>query len=1114
MAFPEDPLEVDVDLMISGVWTGIAQETYSRNPISINRGQSDQGNRADHGKCSLTLDNRSGKYSPRNPMSPYYGLIGRNTPLRVSVRAGAPYLELPGVGRASTPDAVVLDITGDLDVRVEVSLDDWDPTQAITLAGKYDTAGNQRSWLLAVGGTNRELLLRWSADGAGYLQFGSTVPIPVSPSGRIALRSTLDVDNGAGGRTVTHYTGPGIAGPWIQLGAAGVTAGITSVYAGTAPLEAGDVLGADAGVFFPPVGGIHALEVRSGIGGTVVADPDFTAQTLGATSFTDTAGLVWTLGGDASIGNRQTRFVGEISSWPPRWDVSGQDVWMPLQAAGILRRLGQGATPLQSVLRREMTTPEVTPAQAYWPCEDSEGATSVASALGGQPMRIVGAPTMSSFDGFACSDLIPVMTTGSSLIGAVPPHASTGEVQCRWLMNVPAAGATSGQRIISVATSLTAARWDVIYHSSGYLSVEVFNSEGGQIYDSGLIFFQVDGKLLRVSLEMTQNGINLDYRISTLEVGAPNWFTIIDTLLGQSVGHAKSVTCAPDRGLDGVAIGHIAVYDTITTILDLKNELDAWQGETAGRRIERLCRENEITFRTGDDLDDTAAMGPQRVATLLSLLDDAAEADLGMLYEIRNTIGLAYRTRSSLYNQTAVLALDYTAPGEVAPPLEPDEDDENVRNDRTVERRGGTSARAIQETGPLSVQPPPDGVGRYDDSVTLNLATDDQLPDVVGWLLHLGTWDEARYPTVHVDLAAAPGLADEVLALDVRDRLTVANLPVWLPPDDISLLAQGYTETIGVYDWDMMANCSAAGPWTVAVADDTVLGRADTDGSELAAGVTSTATSLSVTVTDGPLWTTDAAEVPFDVRVGGEVMTATAITGSVEDAFGRSVSDGWGDADVGGSWTNSGGAAANFDVTGSAGTHTLTSVATPHFSAITAPHADFDIYVDVATDQLATGGPIEAGPMGRFTSANNLYQARLSFATSQVITLQIVEVVGGAGAVLDSFTTGLTHVATTFYRIRFQGIGSALRAKTWETTDAEPPWQLNITDASLAAAGSVGCRSRLDGANTNVNPVVSWDNFALLTPQVFTVTRSVNGIVKAHGAGADVRLAYPVVAAL
>jgi hypothetical protein len=77
--------------------------------------------------------------------------------------------------------------------------------------------------------------------------------------------------------------------------------------------------------------------------------------------------------------------------------------------------------------------------------------------------------------------------------------------------------------------------------------------------------------------------------------------------------------------------------------------------------------------------------------------------------------------------------------------------------------------------------------------------------------------------------------------------------------------------------WEITFNCSPAGPYTVGVVEDDVLGIVDTDGSQLAADVDADDTSLSVAVTEGPVW---VHEVDFDIKVGGEVMTVTGISGS------------------------------------------------------------------------------------------------------------------------------------------------------------------------------------------------------------------------------------------
>lgn len=58
------------------------------------------------------------------------------------------------------------------------------------------------------------------------------------------------------------------------------------------------------------------------------------------------------------------RGVWEVSAWPTRWDTSGADVWVPIDASGLLRRAEQGARPLDSALVRYIV--EQGPL-AYWP---------------------------------------------------------------------------------------------------------------------------------------------------------------------------------------------------------------------------------------------------------------------------------------------------------------------------------------------------------------------------------------------------------------------------------------------------------------------------------------------------------------------------------------------------------------------------------------------------------------------------------------------------------------------------------------------------------------------------------------------------------------------------
>jgi len=224
---------------------------------------------------------------------------------------GSNALSLPGTNGnyASTPDHASLDIISDIDIRAEIAAADWTPTTSKSIVSKYVTVGNQRSYrlrLLASG----FLELVWTIDGTSQRNAISTAAPVVANGAKLAVRVTLDVDNGASGRTTTFYTAPTIGGSWTQLGSPVIAAAVTNIHSGTAPLEVGSV--ATGTETFQ--GNIYKVEVRNSINGTVVASPDFSAQTAGATSFADSTGKTWTLQGTAAI---SSAFVSAMRTWNP-----------------------------------------------------------------------------------------------------------------------------------------------------------------------------------------------------------------------------------------------------------------------------------------------------------------------------------------------------------------------------------------------------------------------------------------------------------------------------------------------------------------------------------------------------------------------------------------------------------------------------------------------------------------------------------------------------------------------------------------------------------------------------------------------------------------------------
>lgn len=893
--FPQSPLRIRVEAQVGGTWTGITSYVYSRDRITITRGRSAEAPVADPSSQRLTLNNRDGRFSNRNPVGPWYGLIGRNTPMRTSV-AGLSRVVIPGGINdiVAAPHAGLMAFAGDIDVRLDARLDSWWAYLPWYVLDKGITTAARQSWGLLLtsplAGTLGTLTFAWSTDGtdAGGLRAGSTAPLPMT--GRLTVRATLDVDNGAGGWTCTFYTGTTVSGPWTQLGDPVTGSPATSVFVGTADVRSRPLIRAE----------VYAAQVRNGISGTAVVDADFTAFGDQPTSVVDAAGNTWTPQGAAQISTVHARATGEVAAWPQRWDATGRDVYTPVQADGVLRRLGQGASPLKSSLYRAMVTrPDVV---AYWPAEDGEASTQIASALGGRPMSVSGTPGYASASPFAGSGPLPNLSL-SRWTGPVPAYPATGEAEVRFILSLPAAGVATGTVVAQVLTSGGARRWDVVYTTAaaGTLALKGYDSGGSLIADSGAGPFAVNGDPVIVVVRLAQDGADVDYEIwsADLAIGGSASGTT-GTLVANTGTAVTGVVVNPGKTLDDTAFGQVAVESAVTggiVSAELAYQVLGWDGEPAAARVRRLCDEEGIPVRilgfedqasaalasTSWQYNPSAPMGPQTQATLLTLLRDAAETDQGVLFEPRDSLGLAYRIRASLYNRPASLTLDY--PSNQLASAEPTDDDAAVRNDITVTRAGGSSARAEQLTGSLNVQDPsddPQGVGRYDVGVTINTFTDAELPDHAGWRRHLGTVDEARWPAVGVNLAYPEFTSDLTLTqdaadLDVAERFDITNPPAWLPPEDIALVYQGATETLSQFQWDIALASTPESPWRVAVYDAD-LARYSSDGSTVAADAPAGQATLTVATPVGPVWS--HADGDFDMVCAGERVTVTAVTGA------------------------------------------------------------------------------------------------------------------------------------------------------------------------------------------------------------------------------------------
>lgn len=366
-------------------------------------------------------------------------------------------------------------------------------------------------------------------------------------------------------------------------------------------------------------------------------------------------------------GTVSRRATVEIAELPTRWDLSGNNIWVQLKASGLLRRLGTGAPPLHDAIRRHI---ERHRPLAYWPLTDGQTARHGSEvASGAQPLRPIGLD--GSFyqgqpdwgRGQLAPWLEPVVElpvgTGGILAARVPLHSVTG-----WA-------------------------FDRVFGGSGEAGVNdaaVYDTGAGSDADPQVVWLVEASPVLDLlSLTVEERGETISSSVRLAEISNPgvfnqsahhvrlathgdefnsNWALLVDGVEVASgiysTAHRPASRIAQAWGLntggvltvEPLALGHITYWgENAPDAESTMRALLGYDRELAGRRIERLCAEQQVALQATGNLDDTPEMGPQRAGAFLDVLRAAEAVDGGVLGEARDELALAYRTRTSRYNQ-------------------------------------------------------------------------------------------------------------------------------------------------------------------------------------------------------------------------------------------------------------------------------------------------------------------------------------------------------------------------------------------------------------------------------------------------------------------------------
>lgn len=247
---------------------------------------------------------------------------------------------------------------------------------------------------------------------------------------------------------------------------------------------------------------------------------------------------------------------------------------------------------------------------------------------------------------------------------------------------------------------------------------------------------------------------------------------------------------------------------------------------------------------------------------------------------------------------------------------------------------------------------------------------------------------------------------------------------------------------------------------------------------------------LELSCGHGIFWDT---EVPLDTAVYyiSEGLNAPCIPSPDRilffDGFTRTLVDAWGSTETGVlsplPYLLAGGTVpTDYDVNGGKGRMTATNAGVDRTATVDLGSINFDIAADFSVSALATVDAMTTRLVGRFTDAGNHYQGGINFAPDGSVLIFLTRLLGGVQTILAITNNFGTYAPNVEWKLRFQGFANNFKMKAWQGPLEPAAWSLEASDTNQPTLNGtrVGILARRDPANTNVNPILSTDNFTAI----------------------------------
>jgi hypothetical protein len=551
--------------------------------------------------------------------------------------------------------------------------------------------------------------------------------------------------------------------------------------------------------------------------------------------------------------------------------------WVDVRVGGMLTRVGFWRDPLASPLFTSITGQYATNLRGYFTLEDGRDSTSLANVSHPTKTGRFNGVTLANADGPGGSGPVLEMSATGSLTTPYAAMSTTAGWQLAFAFRTTTADVTLRPVWEWRTTNGYTWQWRV---TSTVYNLLITDSSGATIlnesYGHGTGAGTGQWIYTRVKVQIVAGNTQIE----------PSWYAEdVDALYGITTSYAGTNMGAPTQSTangnvttTGARYAHHLVVTGVSDDLESDDFQDAFIGyrrERAADRFARLCASRGLYYQVRGTSSRTARMGVQPQLVFQDQLKEIRITEGGLIFDRADNIGVILATRDYLYEQAASPALELTYPTHTAGTLEEVAAAGDLYNVVTAKNTTGSSSTAVLTTGRYGTANPPTGAGRLDKTVEPNLASDGPLADVANWWLRYWTQGGPRFDSISVDADGQPGLVTDLNAAEpgMFIRLTGRT------PDPLLLLILSTgqkTHRKGNLFTFRVANASI---FNVGVYDDAG-SRYDSASTTLAAGATSTATTLLLTTRNyHDRWSTTS--LPYPLAIAGERVTATAMTAAV-----------------------------------------------------------------------------------------------------------------------------------------------------------------------------------------------------------------------------------------